>query len=352
MKNRHKRIKHLLKYHEVEKVGIIKPFTTAIIILLIGGLLVSCSNSQASAIEKEKLSLGISQSFLSIPIYLAREKGFFAEEGLDITIIEYSSGKLATQAMLSGEVNVSTAADMPIVYNAFNQKDFYILATFTSSYNFTTLLARKDLGIEKAADLKNKKIGVNQKTSSHFYLGAFLADNLIPISDIKIVQKETVDLADALINEEVAAISIWQPYGEKAKNVLGNKVVQLSEKEIYRATFSLVVKRDFPQAHKSALKKLLIALNKAAQFSKNNKEESIDIIARIFDLERGIIASSWDGYKFGTYLDQALLVGLDDIAMWAIESKIVDQQQMPNFLDFIYPDILSSVFPQGVTIIR
>ena len=81
----------------------------AVFILIVTGIFfTSCESPPEPVGEIEKISIGISKSFLSIPIYLAKEQGFFASEGLDITIDEYGSGKLATDAMLRGEVNIST----------------------------------------------------------------------------------------------------------------------------------------------------------------------------------------------------------------------------------------------------
>ncbi len=154
----------------------------------------------------EKVTLGISKSFLSIPVYIAQEQGYFANEGLDITIQEYPSGKLATQGMLAGEMDISTVADLPIVYNSFTREDFCIFATFTSSYSFVKMIARKDKGIQTGTDLKGKKAGANRGTSSHFFLATFLIHNHLSISDVEMVHIKTVDLPDALNNGEVDAV--------------------------------------------------------------------------------------------------------------------------------------------------
>ena len=172
------------------------------------------------------------------------------------------------------------------------------------------------------------------------------------MASVEMVHYKTLDLSNALINEEVDAISVWQPHGQKARRVLGDIVIDLPSKEIYRTTFSIAVKRDFPAAHQTVLEKFFRAMDKAAEFSKTNKGESIDIISRIFNIEKEIIASSWERYRFGTFLDQALLIELDDIARWTMENGFTDQNEIPDFLDYICPDILQLVKPDEITIIR
>jgi NitT/TauT family transport system substrate-binding protein len=175
--------------------------------------LFSTNRSGQSKGAKEKVSLGISKSFLSIPVYIAKEKGFFSDEGIEIIIKEYGSGKLATKSMFNGEVDISTVADIPVVFNSFKRQDFCVFATFTTSYHFVSLLTRNDTGIKTGADLKGKRIGANKGTSSHFYLAVFLADNQLSASDVEIIHYKTIELPNALKNNEVDAISVWQSNG-------------------------------------------------------------------------------------------------------------------------------------------
>ena len=72
----------------------------AITVLLVAGLsFVSCESDETGI--REKVTVGVSKSFLCIPVYIAQKQGFFSGEGLDVTLKEYTSGKKATQALLA-----------------------------------------------------------------------------------------------------------------------------------------------------------------------------------------------------------------------------------------------------------
>lgn len=301
---------------------------------------------------RKKVKLGISKSFLSIPVYIAQEQGYFADEGLDIIIKGYASGKLAMESMFAGEVDISTVADMPVVFNGFVRKDFCIFATFTSSYHFVKVIARKDKGIKTGADLKGKRMGANRGTSSHFFLGVFLVHNHLSISDVEMVHIKTVDLPTALKDGEVDAISVWQPYTQKAKQLLMDNAIELPSSEIYRTTFNFAVMKSFIREHPETIKRFLRALDKAAAFIQNNREESQDIIAESFNVDKEFVRVLWDDYVFGIFLDQSLLITWDEIARWAIENKLVDNKKIPNYLNYIYLDALEAVKPESITIIR
>ena len=60
----------------------------------------------------------------------------------------------------------------------------------------------------------------------------------------------------------------------------------------------------------------------------------------------------WDEFNFRLVLDQSIIVSLEDEARWAIREELVDKEEVPNYLDFIYINALEDVKPEAVTIIR
>jgi len=324
-------------------------FTITALLAVASLSFVSCTSDETGI--REKLTVGISKSFLSIPVYIAQKQGFFSDEDLDVTVKEYSSGKKATQALFDGNVDISTVADMPVVFNSFKRNDFCIFATLTYSYPFVKIIARKDMGIKTGADLKGRKVGANRGTSSHLFLEVFLIHNRLSASDVEMINIETVDLPPALKNNEVDAISAWQPYTQEAKQLLGDNAIELPSTEIYRTTFSFATIKSFPKEHPEILERFLRALDKVAIFTKNDSEKAQGIIAGSFNLDRRTVRAAWNDFTFGIFLDQSLLVGWDEIARWAIRNKFVDKKNIPNYLDYICFDALEAVKPEAITII-
>ena len=322
----------------------------AITALLVGGIsFMSCESDKIG--DRAKIKVGISKSFLSIPVYIAQKQGFFSDEGLDVTVKEYSSGKAAIKALFAGEVGISTVADMPIVFNSFKRNDFCIFATFTYSYPFVKIIARKDMGIKTGANLKGRKVGANKGTSSHFFLEVFLMHNRLSASDVEMINIKTIDLPLALKNNDVDAIAVWQPYSQKAKQLMGDNSIELPSSEIYRTTFNFTTMKNFSKEHPKRLEKFLRALDKAAAFTRKNREKAQEIIAGCFNLDKNTVRVAWDDFVFGIFLDQSLLVGWDEIARWAIKNKFVDKKKIPNYLNYICADALRTVKPESITII-
>ena len=63
-------------------------------------------------------------------VFLAQEQGYFADNGLEVTIREYEAGKLAADALLAGEVDIATAADFVLVSNSFDNDDLRVLSNY------------------------------------------------------------------------------------------------------------------------------------------------------------------------------------------------------------------------------
>jgi len=260
--------------------------------------------------------------------------------------------KRLPKALFTGEVAISTVADMPVVFNSFKRQDFCIIATFTYSYPFVKIIARKDSGIKKGVDLKGKKVGVNRGTSSHFFLAVSLIHNRLSISDVEMINIKTVDLPAALKNNEVDAISVWQPYTLTAMQLLGDNAIELPSAEIYRTTFNFAVMKTFAKEHPETLQRFLRAIDKAAAFIRNDREKAQEIIAGSFNLDKNVVNAVWDDFVFGISLDQSLLVSWDNIARWVIENRLVNKNQIPNYLNYICLDALQAVKPNSITIIR
>lgn len=300
----------------------------------------------------DTVRLGISRSLLSAPLIIAFDQGYFKKEGTDVTIKEYNSGRLALEGLLAGEVDVSTVAGTPIMFNSFKRQDFCILGTFVYSYHDTKMIARKDKGISKASDLRGKRIGVNKGTTGQFFLSTFLVYNSLLASEVQITDIGNKDLPEALKSELVDAIAIWEPHAYKAMKLLQDKAVKLPSSDIYRTTFNLVTMKDFLKPHLEAIKKVLRAIDRATIFIEEQKETSKAIVAKRLGKKKRAISALWDEYVYELFLDQALPLTLADEARWALKHNLTKKTKVPNFMNCICLDALEAVKPDAVTIIH
>jgi len=243
-----------------------------ILLLTLTVLTASCNKPERATEQKEKISIGVGSMALSFPVIIAREKGFFSYAGLDVTIKYYPSGKKALEGMFAGEADMATTTETPIVLNSFTRGDFAVFATFAHSYNDNKVLARRDRGISKPSDLKGRKIGIAAKTSSHFFAYVYFAEHQIDPACVQLVNFDAPDLATVLKDGKVDAVIVFEPYAYHASKVLSDKIVNLPQSDLYKATYNLTTMRSYVKEHPESLKKVIKAVDRTIAFIKKNHQ--------------------------------------------------------------------------------
>jgi NitT/TauT family transport system substrate-binding protein len=107
-------------------------------------------------------------------IFVAQVKGYFANEGLSVTLQPYTTGKAALDAALEGRADLGTAADLPIMFAVTKGRPVSVVATIPTVEKDHGIIGRKDKGVSTVASLNGKRIGVTLGTSAHFVLDALL----------------------------------------------------------------------------------------------------------------------------------------------------------------------------------
>ncbi|MFH1587401.1 MAG: ABC transporter substrate-binding protein [Candidatus Diapherotrites archaeon] len=324
-------------------------FTAAIIVLVIilaGALFLFQPRS-------ERITLSINPFPLSALIFIAEEKGYFAEEGLEIEYANFQTGKAALDASLAGGSELATTADIPIMLAGLNDLEFKVIATIASSEKNIRVVARKDSGISEPSDLRGKKIATTSGGGPLFFTHKFLERHQIALDEVSLTHMNPSDMILAIVRGDIDAIIIFGPHHLKAEEELGNNAIVFSPDGLYGESWNLVVSNDFAEKNPEKVKAFLRALLKAERFAKENKEEAIRITAEYSNVEESIFDGYWELLNFDIVLRQSLLDTLSDEAEWAIEQGITDKKTIPDYSQLIDGSFLSelkpgSVAPEGV----
>src|SRR5208337_4748671 len=87
------------------------------------------------------------------------------------------------------------------------------------------LVARTDEGINSISDLYGKTVGVAFGTIAQFYLGTFLEQNNLSLSNITVVNVPFAQSQNALANGTINAVLVLQPYVNQIESFFGSKVM-------------------------------------------------------------------------------------------------------------------------------
>ncbi|MDA0323439.1 MAG: ABC transporter substrate-binding protein [Verrucomicrobia bacterium] len=186
----------------VGPVGLILAVALAGPIMLAPG----CRKPSAS-IPPVHARLGLALQPTSALAMIAADNGYFREQNLDLEIKPYISGRRAMAALLCGDVDAVTTAEVPIVFSSFESSEFRIVASIASAAGQHSIVARRDAGIAQAGDLKGKRIGTQRASAVHFFLHLFLLQHQIDADEVTIEFMKGELLPEALATGRIDAFS-------------------------------------------------------------------------------------------------------------------------------------------------
>ena len=282
-------------------------------------------------------------------VYVAEVQGYFEENGLDVTIKDFQSGKAAADALIAGEADIAASADFVFVSNSFDYTDLRVFGT-VATVEVKELVARKDKGITTIDDLIGKKIGVTKRSGGEFALGRFLIFNALSYKDVELVDLKPSEIVEAVLNGDIDAGFTWDPNVYDIKEELGDNAISWPGGQDFY--FVLLTKEDWIKNNPAAAERFIKSVLEAEDYIKDNSEEAKEFVKDRFDYESDYIDYSWPKQEFTVTLEQAMLISFEDQARWRINNKLTDATRVPNYLDYIYLDALEEVKPGAIGIIR
>jgi len=122
----------------------------------------------ANAQELRRILYGVSTSISHLPVWVGKDTGLFAKNGLNIEPVQIRGGAVSTMAIMSGQAVLSGVGAGSVVAARVEGGDIVLLAC-PADLEPVYLIARPE--IKSPAELKGKAAGVTRLNSSiHFYL--------------------------------------------------------------------------------------------------------------------------------------------------------------------------------------
>ncbi len=312
-------------------------------------LLLATAVALVPARAAEPLHLAVSRTPLSLPLYVAQVKGYFAAENIDVRISECIGGQRCMVEMFEGRADLATATELPVVFNAFSRTDHVIIGTFVSSVDDLKIVARPGSGVSTVAQLAGKRIGTVAGTSSQYYLDLTLLAAGVDPRTLDIVPLQPEQMVEALRTGRVDAAAIWEPFGFMALAQGGKRLPSAGG---YVETFNLISHRRLLGTRAAELARLLRAVERAEQHIAAQPEDAKAILRQRLQLEQAFVDWVWPGLAFRLGLSQSLIATMESQARWAQREGHLPPRVRPNFLDLVDTVALQAAKPAAVGITR
>ncbi len=242
--------------------------------LLIAGLAVAI----ALPAEAGTLKLAHSTWVGYGPFYIARDKGFFKEEGVDVELTIMEDTPLKMGAFMAGQIDLvaSTVDEFPI-YLKEGKSLKYILAV-DNSKGGDGIVSVKDIG--SVAELKGRKVAFEQGSVSQFFLNALLKEAGLTQDDIEAVNMTATDAGTAFVAGQVDAAVTWEPALSQGANSPKGKLLVSSAEKPGLITDVVAVTAETAAAHADDLKAFVRAWYRALDFLQKNPDEAYAIMSK------------------------------------------------------------------------
>jgi len=300
------------------------------------------------------LTLATYKGNVSAMVYLAQRLQLFEQHGLDVTIREFEAGKLATDSLVVGPADVTTAGEFVFITNVYEHPELRIFGT-VSDFRLDDLVARGDRGITTANDLKGKRIGVLEKATSEFFLGRFLTMNDISLNEVEIVYLKPSEIVEQLRNGKIDGGQTWDPNVCRIREALKHSEVTWDREHGQWKpveTFVLITTEPWLREHREAALRLIRSLVDAEDYVRANPEKTRLFITEKFGLSEKYTQHVVREIEFKVELSQALILAMEDKTRWAIQNMMIPTDRVPNYLDYIDMSILGEIRPDAISIIR
>ncbi len=296
------------------------------------------------------LRIGVSETLLSLPLYVAEAKGFFQKRGVNVEFVHCIGGNRCVKNMLEGQTELATATELPVVFNSFLRNDFAILSSFVSVSNDLKVLARTDAKITEPGKLRDKTLGYVKGGASQYVLDLVLVYNGIDPDTVKLKAITPETALTALANKEVDALCIWEPFASRIELELGTDVQLVPIPKLYTETFNLIAMQSTIKARPQELERIVQALKDSTQFIQTHPEKAKALAAKRLRVPVTLIDKIFDDYRFRLSLNRSLPRTMEGQGRWAQrEGHVPINLPQPNYTSFLYPAFLKTVDPSAVS---
>ena len=252
----------------------------------------------SSAFAQGKIVVGLSSVNIAfLPFYVAQEKGFFKDEGLEIVPVMFNAGSTNLQALAGGDVQIMGSAFVETIGG--RASGIVDVKNFWGICNLMPFQLYSQPGFKSMKDAKGKKFAISRFGSlTDFLTRATVRHFGINPKDVTILQIGSTPARFAALEAGgVDASIVWFPVTEIAKSKGYNKLFDLKEVFPEWPYETFAARESWLAKQKDQVTRFLRAYQRAVRHTHESKEDAVRAIRKYVRMDPAYAPAGYDEYR-------------------------------------------------------
>jgi ABC-type nitrate/sulfonate/bicarbonate transport system substrate-binding protein len=318
------------------------------LLILLIFFITACTSETA---EENPLKLAGVNYLGDLPTLVASKNNLFEKNHLTMDVSFTDSGKQNLDDLRAGRVDFALMSSTPFILdklanvgNEPQDNEPVILGNLLHSTHLNQILTRQGRGIETVNDLKGGKVGLAKGTNSEYLWWLYSVFYQVTPGSVELIDLPVSQLGEALINGDVDAIVVWQPWTNRFMQQYSAQLEQVEGGHVYSAKWLLVTTRKMVRENPFYCQQVLKAYAEAIRLIQADTEN----VMQIYSVHASKDQIAVTNYQPGLHqlnLNWALIAELHQGIQWAKLHHFPGSDQPSDVISWFAPEPLQTIKP-------
>ena len=295
----------------------------------------------AQPLTPMKIATGVDPSFSAF--YIAKTKGIFEKNGLDVSLQTGSSGSAMVAFLVGNQVQAVLGTEMAGIQNFNLDSNVVVIAEMARLERFFGLLGRNIGSIE---EMKGKRVGVARGTGGETFWLALVDKLKLNEKDYTMINLEAPEMIPAFERGNIDAFAAWEPWVSRTTMALPNVKNLRDNVGILDGRIFAYLNKEWATKNPDAAIAFTRSLTEATEYIVKNPLDAAEAVSKFLRLDLSLTQRLMSNLRYDMRIDQGSIDGLR-----MVELQVEGQGKLKKpvaWENFVYPDLLKKVRPSAV----
>lgn len=308
------------------------------------------TDTEAAAALTSVVVLGEFDPQISGQQIIAKEMGFFEEEGLDVDLQLLTDPSVSTSMVAANEAQFYSISNYQAINLVDKGSEVCLLAPVVDAGNTQCVVGGPNLTLTSAKDLEGKKMGYTDGAGVIVAVKAMCDDLGVDFDKIQLVNLQASDMLASLESGDIDLFAAWEPWGIKAEAFGGHYLftgtksyLPENEGDVNYLNFEVCidVSKSFLSENPEACAAYVRAMIKATDYINNNLEAAAAIVGEKIDIDTETCVAIMQKNSYKVAYNQTFKDSCDALASYMVTSGLNTSQV--EFDSFANTQVLSGI---------